>query len=464
LLNAQRLPRSVPAAALVAGAAGAGIAVVSSLYGGVTLALVALLAAVLAAPIVWKWARSELDFFEPLTIFCGSALVYWVGKALYIVLRNYGVEEYFPWPEERIEYLNMALIYATAGTLLMFVGYFGLPLPKRASAQPNSEIWSGRRVYGFVAIFIVTGILAIGYIVYSAGGPLRYLAMLPARGQMFEGKGYLMFLSQWPSAGLLLLYTHFAGRQRVPRSFWAVFALVVLVSASQGGRAAILKPILAMMAVAHYIRKPIRGRQLLVAFCIVVLFVLAGNYLRQMGEEYQTAGFWDRVYSRGDFDTMDSFMVTLKNVPSVVPYQLGMTYLAVAVGPIPRAVFQGKPYGAAGVYTSRLYPSFWDSHCTFSPGILGELYMNFGGAGILLGMLVYGAVLRWVYALFAPHNRATKPSLVLIYAMAIPFFFGAQMDFFTVAQTSLYVLAPALIGLKYCAKPLRIGGIRQGKS
>ncbi len=429
----------------------AGIATLfaANFNGGETLALALLLLFVLTFPVLWKWRRGNLDLFEPITLFSGTAVIYWVGKAIYILLRNYPIYQYFPWPESRIDYLDLALVYAIVGTIFLIIGYFGVPIAsKKKPIIERCADWNGAGVGLFTAAFFIIGIAALVMVVKSAGGIIQYFIMLPSRGEIFEGKGYYYLLAQWPNAGLLLVYTHLLSKGKRSKSFWALFALAVLLSASQGGRAGILKIILSMIVISHYVVRRMNFKRLAPVLALAIIIILAGNFLRLQSQRYDNAGFWDRLYSRGDFDVVDTFMVTLKNVPDVVPYQLGMTYIAVLTGPIPRSVFPTKPYGAAGVYTSILFPEFWDAKNTFSPGILSELYMNFGSLGIIIGMMVYGALLRMIYEKLSPWKGPTQN--VLVYAMVTPFAFGAQWDFFTAVQTLLYTLVPVLVALRFC--------------
>jgi hypothetical protein len=103
-------------------------------------------------------------------------------------------------------------------------------------------------------------------------------------------------------------------------------------------------------------------------------------------------------------DLIHQFAYIYSLTPSVVPFQNGETYKYFAVALIPRVIWPEKPvanssnnffaisYGIStetGVETS-----------TFGVSLIGEGYMNFGFAGVLMAMAVQGLILSALEQIF----------------------------------------------------------------
>jgi oligosaccharide repeat unit polymerase len=79
-------------------------------------------------------------------------------------------------------------------------------------------------------------------------------------------------------------------------------------------------------------------------------------------------------------------------VPSLAPYQYGYSYYVQLVNPIPRFLWEGKPKGDAGLVLAEMYGAVnadGEAYMTNSPGLIGEMYWNFGTLGII-GLSLFG--------------------------------------------------------------------------
>ncbi len=75
----------------------------------------------------------------------------------------------------------------------------------------------------------------------------------------------------------------------------------------------------------------------------------------------------------------------IDNVPERCDYQLGYSYYVQIVNPIPRFLWPGKPAIDSGLLMAQLKGEVnqtGEAYLTSSPGLLGEMYLNFGGWGI----------------------------------------------------------------------------------
>src|SRR5690606_20964410 len=81
-------------------------------------------------------------------------------------------------------------------------------------------------------------------------------------------------------------------------------------------------------------------------------------------------------------------------------------------GLVPRVIWPDKPDITIGQWiteTYRIYGERIDSR--IGPSWIGEFYLNFGTAGVLVGMFLLGALLRLVHATLF-HPNATIPMVV----------------------------------------------------
>jgi hypothetical protein len=95
----------------------------------------------------------------------------------------------------------------------------------------------------------------------------------------------------------------------------------------------------------------------------------------------------------------------------------GETLFNAMSAPVPRPLWEEKPRGGANTeYTEAYYPSVYGAVRTeYSASLAGELYMNFGFAGMVLGGVLLGIWLRMLKSL---HDSGSVFALV-VYGVAI---------------------------------------------
>lgn len=105
---------------------------------------------------------------------------------------------------------------------------------------------------------------------------------------------------------------------------------------------------------------------------------------------------------RADFIHQVAYIYSM--TPAVVPYQLGKTYSFFVVAFIPRVIWPEKPVAgnANGFYavTYGVTTEEGAKTTTFGVSILGEAFMNFGWAGVVLIMLLQGLLIGAIHHTF----------------------------------------------------------------
>ncbi|MEP6199938.1 MAG: O-antigen polymerase, partial [Marinomonas sp.] len=139
----------------------------------------------------------------------------------------------------------------------------------------------------------------------------------------------------------------------------------------------------------------------------------------------------------------------------------GQSFTGALVAPIPRVLWPEKPNVRIGPYVAQEVLDY-RNQSGVPPGAVGELYMNFGWAGIFFGMMALGALTGVIYSRYqaAPDKRFARPAYALAYLSIILFLF---------ADFSLFILylirysVGAFICIKFWQKMTALDDMRAAK-
>jgi hypothetical protein len=174
------------------------------------------------------------------------------------------------------------------------------------------------------------------------------------------------------------------------------FLIYMLAGAYRSGTRAKVVEVVLPLAAAAYWRMPAHLKRQAILFGLPAMAVL-GLFWSAASVSGRNSGRvdWDKA-TEVDYVGFEMFRELLY-ISSIVPektgYKYGHTYYVQAVNPIPRALWPSKPVGDAGLELAkhRGMVAGGDAYLTVSPGLLGEMYWNFGvfGIGGLSGLLGY---------------------------------------------------------------------------
>lgn len=376
---------------------------------------------------------NRFDLFEPSTIVNLMFLMYYCIRPIYLMSSmSHRTPDIFAAlnPADDLDFA-WSVGYADVGLACFHVGYHVMKIRFRNTPglQNNRSRWDTRRSARVVFFGGVCALLSAAIGVYAAGGIAGVFANVGRLREVTAGYAYgLLGAAYFPIGAILLLADHLSGH---PRRLSMVLFLIASVgySAIFGNRTGMFAIVLSCMIVYSYmhgIRKKWRFAFVSVAIATVVIpVVVFWGFARQFqvsvseiprvvdimrGEDPSL--FYSQIL--GEFDAVDSFAAVLHGGPSVFPFRFGQTYLDVASFVIPRAIWPNKPIAfstAVGDYVT-------DNGNDVPPGIIGELYVNFSGYGIVVGMLLLGMLMSLVYC------RAMRGSVgaLAFYAFLIPYF------------------------------------------
>lgn len=206
-------------------------------------------------------------------------------------------------------------------------------------------------------------------------------------------------LSFFFEAGLLLMLLVIGRERKGTALFWAVVAINVVLMATGSRQYSVCFLAVWCLVYFSYLKRLSPGRTVgMVVACVCLLFLIdAFGELRTSGFSFEAlsayfakASFFDVVWdSLGEFGSAFSTLVTsMTNVPSVLPYGMGATYVAGVLSIIPVLVSRFPLLKAATQFTTSIGSAF------LGGSMLGEFFYNFGWLGIACSFLV-GALLAW---------------------------------------------------------------------
>jgi hypothetical protein len=117
----------------------------------------------------------------------------------------------------------------------------------------------------------------------------------------------------------------------------------------------------------------------------------------------------------------DSMALVVRYTPSQIPYRLGATLEGLWTGVVPRIVWPDKPNIGIGYWFASRY---WGTPA----GVLevpqtvthpGELYIDFGLIGVIVGMALLGLWYRFAFAALRPSESGTAAVLYTILLLTV---------------------------------------------
>jgi len=151
-----------------------------------------------------------------------------------------------------------------------------------------------------------------------------------------------------------------------------------------------------------------------------------------------------------------AFSKVVEETPEKIPYWDGETYKPMVTSWIPRMLWKNKPQEKSGYAFGYRYSliGLADKHMSYNLPWVTELYVNFGPAGVILGMSLIGLFLGLLECIF---NRIGQNVVEYGIGAAILIPLSFQESNFTLMTGSLLPLAVCLwlyftIGLRFAAK------------
>ena len=163
---------------------------------------------------------------------------------------------------------------------------------------------------------------------------------------------------------------------------------------------------------------------------------------------------WDAA-NRAEYAGNEMFRELLfltTRVPSQIDYLWGMSYYTQLVNPIPRFLWPDKPKADAGLLLAiaggEVDARTGEAYLTRSPGLIGEMYWNFGVIGILALSAFGGWLVRSWDEMRCQADDHAFTFFVYCAGLAALFLFGRSFNLHTLfgllsLSLLLFLLVPA---------------------
>ena len=405
-------------------------------------------------PFVLGSLRGSLDLFEIIYPISISYFLLFGFRALLVLLEPWATSVSLNLSLINVaEYIPLALQYVISGFSALLFGYYSGVGTRLAQILPRTR-WVQGTVSSLGRVFPV---FAVGFI---AQFYLWHRGDVPAVGEgtpLNDPITHISFLGYYGLAlGLILFITTQPKRRALllpAISFMLVLETWYVFVTLQRSNLILLLLIAGMSL--HYFRRRIPARQLVLVALLFVcfLFPLTEQFrkvywfshqptepefltsYRTAFEDLQESGGWG-PYLRNSVVTfsnrlhgLDSLMVSLYKTPATIPFLRGETLGNLFIGTfIPRFIWPEKPK----IYFSDTFArDYWGLppyiHAAIAVSQIGELYLNYGLVGVLLGMFCLGVLYRILYVYLVMQQSSSLGAFLYIFVFSSVIFIDREL-------------------------------------
>ena len=409
------------------------------------------------------FVRKDYSLFEPATFVILLVLFGTPLKLLYAIA-TYNEDKHvakllmnFEYPE----FFIPALVTVAIGWVCFVIGY-QLKIPRSPVEHlfmPRRNAWDGRSLQLVMLILVVVSITCfVGFIV-TAGVSFSSLSGMSSKRFSDEAgsaasriHSVKYFLYRGAAISKFLVYLGIIWLLSRRKSFvsWTgaliafAFFQTVFLSFVMSNRAGVVLVMLDCLVIFFYMRNTLNLKALLTVFGLSVLLLipmLAGR----AKEESTGSGLIKKTLAGRDLLDITKTCHIINGVPAKMDYLYGETLWGWMAAPVPSSMWESKPMWAGkGPFINQHIFHDKAGISGVPPGLIAELYWNFGYLGVFLGMFSLGALLRHLFNSFRPYIG--NPSSVLIYTLVVTRFgmFALGSDLGTGIVKTLLDLVPVM--------------------
>jgi oligosaccharide repeat unit polymerase len=313
---------------------------------------------------------------------------------------------------------------------------FGVRLMRNSKGSPrtplkNLKLWRDHRFFLAVGAILLIGFAARMINVSRFGIPILNPEVEELRVKYVSGVAGALALGLEAAFLCLLLYL-LVGRARSRARYLviSIMAVIFLDSLVSGDRGGLLRMGVAGLVIAHYVRRKLNLKSLMIAGSAVLIIVSAIGSYREYSVfgaahniDLENHGFNSYTYSLASAYYVlrhppENFYLLTQYIPKHDSYRYGAVSLSVMTEFLP-----GHQPGPGQLVQKVLRQDFVGFGAATT--MLGPLYVDGGVFAIVLGMVLFGMLAKYL------HNRMTQVvdyRWVLIYAWFMQNQFKAIKD------------------------------------
>jgi hypothetical protein len=381
---------------------------------------IAVLAAIATVPFVYGYVSDDsLDPFEP--IFWVAPLfflTYGAHAALRLLRGNFSFRGDIVAGTSIISVMFEVLVFASIGLVAIYAGYYWRRSASLGSALPSFQPgWSSRRAWVAIAALLAIGIVGFLSLRPAIGtGPRSHLAKGGSKFA-FIAVNFLNIASVIVIADVLIGWPTDRWQPSLRTVLKAVVATIVVVSNSLllwqlGGRGRAFGIMIVAVFLFHYLFRRFSFPAGIGLFAIIkaipswaiglltsIIALDFGGFASELTSPY--------LFRASPFTSFNNIVVLIAGVPERLGFQGGVTFASAFFEIVPVQPFPETQT----VYNHSFVPG-WGTEAGVPITLLGELYLNFGLVGTVVGLFVIGITMRAVYE-WLVNDRATAASLAL---------------------------------------------------
>jgi hypothetical protein len=401
--------------------------------------------------VVNPWTRDTLEPIKLIGFFYGMS--FGLGPLLLAGQGNYHFD-YLGGAWVRL--LSEGSLWALAGLACLLLGYYVYPArsAKREETHGVEPPQQARWVFSSIGIiFLGLGAASYMILVRLAGGLGHFVSYSAGRADIFGGVfGGFYFGTFFMIAGLGALACVHAKKH--PFMIMTLALAIGLAYSLFQGREEAFAPIVCGMIAIHYGHERLKMQWLAIAGAVLIILASFLGYFRAADKSEPRKDFVAEYRQNiqthfvstlsANLEQMDAFLIALRYVETTHKTFGGRTLIS-WVEPVDKHILGNviDSVGAGRFMDILVFPEHEMSNTALSPSILGELYINFAGTGIVIGLFLYGFFARALYARVVAANR--NPLIMIVYPYAIWILSKAVIDGVTLFFRPFVVALPAVL-------------------
>ncbi|MEM7128346.1 MAG: O-antigen polysaccharide polymerase Wzy [Chloroflexota bacterium] len=422
--------------------------------------------------IIYPWLNTlfkQQTLIQPVNIYTITSSGYILG-AIFLVSGGQSRSLRYVLTPDALPAFTLALFTVTIGLVSYLLSYYltlGTQNYDISFSQSSSRIKSSLRSFDLtnrkiflLALGITTaiGLLGYGLFVQSSGGIAAIVTNIHSR-TLLRTTDYYRLLFQFLQA-TTFLWLIFDTNALKKISFWGFFAFNIYTMATLGSAAPIILFCIFILSIKLSLHRPSGNpfaklsRYLIQAlFLLLLVFILligriawreasviavrnvstdlSVDLIAERALSYEATEIVSSVLGGANLASIESLARVVDSVPTQIDFLYGKTFYWTLLLPIPRAVWPEKPVTTIGIYLKRQL-EYADARAGGVPASwLGELYLNGGLFGVIIGQLAFGYLSARAVQWFHRHRGSHFARLHYVNFVIIFTFYLTKTEFKT---------------------------------
>ena len=365
--------------------------------------------------LAWSFCKTnEFLIFDPLNYFLlNYFFIHGIGYFCYLSRLSIGISEY----EHNSSLIQTALIVSIVALLTMFVAFWigsrGYSVYNHINSSPhdNETVYVNEKTWIILILFIF---LSFSLLWALMGGVPFFTPGFheSGRAEMGQGLGLVEAIcNTFVSVSSFYYIWKILRGEKFNMFSGLYFLCVIALLTLNDSRSAVVGYCLQFAMIYYFCARHFSLKSYITGAFLVILFAAAMGVQRARSSE----GGWielGAVLSTEMFVEFDNYVETF-NMYEDKGGLGGSTLLPVLTVPVPRAILPDKDkYLTAGNYFKE-YHGHWHIRVGERMTYIGELLLNWGIPGVIIGMIIMGLFLSFVVCGFKQFNDVLSIFLLI---------------------------------------------------